>query len=143
LNKNIVKKRLLCYDIFRGITLFCTVLLNSNIDDNVYWIFSETEWNGFKPADCIFSTTLFNIGVSITLTNSIDNKCKSFLLILKKSFIFFLLGFFFNLQKENFTNLEYIRIMGNLERLSITYFFASLIHLSFDQLYLFKKKNIS
>lgn len=46
LNINIDNKKLLCIDIFRGITLFYMVIVNSNIDENIYWIFTETEWNG-------------------------------------------------------------------------------------------------
>ncbi len=89
LNINIDNKKLLCIDIFRGITLFYMVIVNSNIDENIYWIFTETEWNGLKPADCIFPIFLFIMGVSITLSNPSENKCKSLMRLLKRSYILF------------------------------------------------------
>ena len=129
---NIPKQpRLNFLDVFRGFTLFFMLLVNSNIDENVFYFFSESEWNGITPADFIFPTFLFIMGVAIYLSKSElgKNKFKILLKILKRSFILFLLGLFFELEKVNFIHLEKFRYMGVLQRLGISYFIISTIHL--------------
>lgn len=140
------KERLMYLDVFRGITLFYMILVNLNIDNNqIYWFFTESDWNGFMPADCIFPTFLFIMGVSMVLKNNevTQKKIIQFFHILKRALILFFLGFLLNLQIINFYNLENLRIMGVLQRLGITYFLGGLLHLIFSEFYFFKKKLIN
>lgn len=141
IKKDVKKDRLLCLDIFRGITLFYMVVVNSNLNDQIYWFFTETDWNGLTPADCIFPSFLFIMGIAIVLStpHNSHNKLSKFRHISKRSLTLFLLGLFFNLQKINFYHFEKLRIMGVLQRLGITYFLASLLHLLFDEFYFFKR----
>ncbi len=55
--------RLLSLDLFRGISIFAMILVNTSafFPDNFSPLI-ESEWNGTSPADCIFPSFLFIMG---------------------------------------------------------------------------------
>jgi predicted acyltransferase len=137
---NVKKERLYSLDVFRGITVAAMILVNNPGSwDSVYSPLLHAPWNGCTPTDLIFPFFLFIVGVSIHL--AFKDKLaeglsgKVFLKILKRAAIIFFLGLFlawFTLPIGNmFTSerLASIRIPGVLQRISLVFFFCSLIYL--------------
>lgn len=138
-------KRLICLDVFRGITIAGMILVNmAGVADQAYPLLLHADWNGYTPTDLIFPFFLFIVGVAMAFslskyTDSPDffplskggrggislTKGSIYWRILRRSLILFALGLFLN----GFWNYDWstIRIMGVLQRISLTYLFASLI----------------
>jgi predicted acyltransferase len=56
--------RLICLDVFRGLAVAGMILVdNPGSDEKVYWPIAHAEWNGWTPADFIFPSFLFLVGV--------------------------------------------------------------------------------
>ena len=59
----------MCLDVFRGL-LVAGMILVDNGDDKSYWAIKHAEWNGWTPADFIFPSFLFLVGVSLVFSYS-------------------------------------------------------------------------
>ncbi|XWU46793.1 MAG: acyltransferase family protein [Dolichospermum sp. UKL202] len=128
--------RLSSLDVFRGITIAAMILANmAGVADDVYRPLSHSEWHGYTPTDLIFPCFLFIVGVAMTFSLSkytAENKPTKavYLRILRRTAILFILGLvlngFWNQGVWTF-DLSSIRLMGVLQRIALTYFFASLI----------------
>lgn len=129
-------KRLVSLDAFRGITIAAMILVNNPGTWNaVYKPLQHAHWNGWTPTDLIFPFFLFIVGVAIVFAFSKrltlgQTKKDLYLKIVRRTLILFGLGLFLN--GFPFFNLSTIRIPGVLQRIAITYFFASIIYLNFD-----------
>src|SRR6476660_7392918 len=63
--------RLLSIDIFRGLCVAGMILVdNPGSDQAAYWPLKHAQWNGWTPADFIFPSFLFLVGVSMVLSFS-------------------------------------------------------------------------
>ncbi len=131
--------RLTSLDIFRGITIAAMILVNMmGVAEDVYPPFVHANWHGCTPADLVFPFFLFIIGVAMTFSLSKytgGNKPNSavYWRILRRAAILFVLGLLLNgfWNKGVWTfDFSSIRIMGVLQRISITYLLASLIVLN-------------
>jgi len=127
--------RLTSLDVFRGITIAGMILVNmAGVADDIYPPLAHADWNGCTPADLVFPFFLFIIGVAMTFSLSKyteTNKPTSavYWRILRRAAILFALGLLLNgfWNKGVWTfDLGNIRIMGVLQRISITYLLASL-----------------
>lgn len=129
------ENRLVSLDVFRGLTVAAMILVNNPGSwDSVYPPLLHASWHGCTPTDLIFPFFLFIVGVSIhfayhrVLSEGLTKKI--FLKILKRTLIIFALGIFlawfpvFSLER-----LSSLRIPGVLQRISIVFFFCSLIYL--------------
>ena len=129
-------KRLVSLDAFRGITIAAMILVNNPGTWNaVYKPLQHAHWNGWTPTDLIFPFFLFIVGVAIVFAFSKrltlgQTKKDLYLKIIRRTLILFGLGLFLN--GFPFFNLSTIRIPGVLQRIAITYFFASIIYLNFN-----------
>jgi len=129
-------KRLVSLDAFRGITIAAMILVNNPGTWNaVYKPLQHAHWNGWTPTDLIFPFFLFIVGIAIVFAFSKrltlgQTKKDLYLKIIRRTLILFGLGLFLN--GFPFFNLSTIRIPGVLQRIAITYFFASIIYLNFD-----------
>ncbi len=132
--------RLLSLDVFRGMTVAAMILVNNPGSwDSVYPPLLHAHWNGCTPTDMIFPFFLFIVGVSIHFAYRTKKSeglgKKVFFKILKRSLILFGLGIFlawfpvFSLER-----LVIIRIPGVLQRISLVFFFCSLIYFTTDWL---------
>ena len=128
--------RLSSLDVFRGITIAAMILANmAGVADDVYPFLSHAQWHGCTPTDLIFPFFLFIIGVAMTYSLSkytAENKPTKavYLRVLRRAAILFILGLLLNgfWNKGVWTfDLSSIRLMGVLQRIALTYLFASLI----------------
>ncbi len=128
--------RLTLLDVFRGATIAGMILVNNPGSwAYVYPQLRHADWHGWTFTDLIFPFFLFIVGVAIVFSFSkrIElgySRVKLFLKVVRRTLILFALGLFLN----GFPNFDFstIRIMGVLQRISICYFFASLIFLTFN-----------
>ncbi len=129
------QERLYALDAFRGMTVAAMILVNNpGSSENVYSPLLHASWNGCTLTDLIFPFFLFIVGVSIhfayQLKISEGFTKKVFFKILKRTLIIFGLGIFmawfpvFSLER-----LSHLRIPGVLQRISLVFFFCSLIYL--------------
>ncbi|MTJ50344.1 acyltransferase family protein [Dolichospermum sp. UHCC 0259] len=128
--------RLSSLDVFRGITIAAMILANmAGVSADVYRPLSHSEWHGCTPTDLIFPFFLFIVGVAMTFSlskYSEENKPTQavYLRILRRTAILFILGLILNgfWNKGVWTfDLSSIRLMGVLQRIALSYLFASLI----------------
>jgi len=123
--------RLYSLDVFRGITVAAMILVNNPGSwDRVYPPLLHARWHGCTPTDLIFPFFLFIVGVSIhfayqpKLSEGLTKK--NLLKIIRRTVIIFLLGMMLALVPK--FNFETVRIPGVLQRISVVFFFCSLIY---------------
>lgn len=127
--------RILSLDVFRGITVAAMILVNNPGSwGDVYSPLLHAHWNGCTPTDLIFPFFLFIVGMSIhfayqpKLTEGLTKKV--FGKIVRRTLLIFGLGIFlawfpvFTLER-----LSHLRIPGVLQRISLVFFFCSIIYL--------------
>ena len=129
--------RILSLDVFRGITIFCMLIVNNPGSwGHIYPVFKHAKWHGFMGADWIFPFFIFIIGFAIPISISHQlSKGKSLFVvsgrILKRSIFLFLLGIFLNAFPDfNWGN---VRIPGVLQRIALVYFFSAILFLFVKQ----------
>jgi predicted acyltransferase len=136
--------RLSSLDVFRGATVAGMILVNmaSIAEPNVYAPLVHASWNGCTFADLVFPFFLFIVGVAMAFslakyTDPTSTREKSLTppygRIFRRALILFALGLFLNgfWNKGPWTfNLDSLRYMGVLQRIGLSYLFASLIVLT-------------
>lgn len=145
------KSRILAIDVLRGITIAGMIMVNNPGSwSSVYAPLVHVGWNGLTPTDLVFPFFMFIMGISMYITLSRTNFefSKTYLtkLIRRTTVIFFIgialawLGDFlsaaFNVGSEagfwqrveqTLSSWKTIRIMGVMQRLALSSFFASLL----------------
>lgn len=153
-------QRLLSLDVLRGITIAGMIMVNNPGSwGSIYAPLGHASWNGLTPTDLVFPFFMFIMGVSMYISISkfkFEFSSGYFTKLLRRSVVIFLIGMgiawlstlcysVFNISSdaslwERFSNsvlpFDRIRILGVMQRLAITSFFASLI------VVLFKPKRI-
>jgi len=134
--------RLTSLDVFRGITIAGMILVNmAGLADHVYPPLDHSQWNGCTPTDLVFPFFLFIMGVAMTFslskyTRDPQHSPAVYWRLFRRGGILFGLGLvlngFWNHGVWTF-DLSIIRIMGVLQRISITYLLASLAVLKLPQ----------
>lgn len=149
LEKNIFKinkaNRLRFVDTFRGICLAMMIFVNYGAGN--YSIFSHALWNGLLVPDLIFPSFIFIMGTSIALSmqNTVvqeitqnvnsgemgrfNKKLIASILykIVRRTVLLFLFGLLTSNSSQ--ASLKDLRIMGVLQRFSISYFVCALLEL--------------
>ncbi|NBX85522.1 MAG: DUF1624 domain-containing protein [Gammaproteobacteria bacterium] len=108
-------------DVFRGLTIFLMILVNSPGLSVAYVPLIHASGNGCTLADWVFPFFLVILGASSVLTNPSIEK------ILKRSIFIFMLGLFLNAY-PNHWDLNTLRIPGVLQRIAICYLFSALMN---------------
>lgn len=134
-----MQERVLSLDFFRGATVAAMITVNNPGSwADVYAPLLHAEWNGCTPTDLIFPFFLFIVGVSIHFAyrdKKANGLTRSVLIkIAKRAIIIFLLGMllvWFTLPLSRMIDLERLatlRIPGVLQRISLVFFFCSIIY---------------
>ncbi|XP_073454211.1 heparan-alpha-glucosaminide N-acetyltransferase [Aquarana catesbeiana] len=133
-----VPQRLRSLDTFRGLALIIMVFVNYG--GGGYCFFKHQSWNGLTLADLVFPWFVFIMGTSIHLSlNAMlrkgNSRWKLFWKVLWRSIQLFLIGLF--VINENYCRgplaWSDLRIMGVLQRISLTYLVVSVLELLFTK----------
>ena len=126
-----MNNRLISIDIFRGLTIFFMIVVNSpGTWEFVFPALRHAEWDGLTPTDLVFPFFVFIVGLSMSYSfNKYDrNDLGSWITkILRRTLLIFLLGLLLNwfpFYNKSFSDL---RIFGVLQRIALAYGFASLL----------------
>ncbi len=142
-NSTIAADRLVSLDALRGFDMLMIVALNGIVHGLnevgegpivkfLVGQFQHKKWEGFTFYDLIFPLFVFMVGVSLVF--SLDKALErggartAIRRIARRSVVLFLLGVFYNGGIAK--GWSQIRWMGVLQRIAISYFFASLIYLA-------------
>ncbi len=125
--------RLISLDVFRGLTVFLMILVNSPGNNVAYTWLEHSAWNGCTLADLVFPFFLFIVGVSLVfgLYKNRGSKRPALLIfkILKRTLFIFSLGLLLNFYSAHF-EWEQIRYFGVLQRIAVCYGAAALLFLT-------------
>jgi predicted acyltransferase len=123
--------RLLSLDVFRGLTVAFMIIVNNPGDwDHLYWPLEHATWHGCTPTDLVFPFFIFIVGVAIPFADRAktnESNTDKYKKILKRGLKLFGLGLFLSLFPK--FNIETVRIMGVLQRISLVYVACSFLYL--------------
>jgi predicted acyltransferase len=138
-NDNIGVQRLQALDVFRGITVFLMIVVNTQGSGAVpYRQLMHADWNGFTLTDLVFPSFLFAVGNALVFAiNKGRGQPKSALLrrIVKRCVLIFLVGvalswytsMHFTADGIAFVGLANLRILAVLQRIALCYGLAALL----------------
>jgi len=96
------QQRLMCLDVYRGLMVAGMILVdNPGSDEKAYKPIMHATWNGWTPADFIFPSFLFLVGISIVYSFAArrqrgETKRQIFLHASKRSLILIAIGLLVN-----------------------------------------------
>ena len=120
-------------DVFRGLAVAGMILVdNPGSDDLAYWPIKHAEWNGWTPADFIFPSFLFLVGVSMVYSFAArlrrgESRLKIFRHAVVRSFILFAIGLLVNASPIYGLDLHTWRIYGVTQRIALCYLAAAVL----------------
>ncbi|MDG2450667.1 MAG: heparan-alpha-glucosaminide N-acetyltransferase domain-containing protein [Saprospiraceae bacterium] len=126
-----MKNRLLSLDIFRGLTIFLMIIVNTPGSWNyVYAPLLHAKWDGLTPTDLVFPFFVFIVGVAMSISfNKYTgvNRSQWVAKVLKRTALIFLVGLALNWFPFFNKSIGDLRIFGVLQRIALAYGFGSLI----------------
>ncbi len=126
--------RLLSLDLYRGLAVAGMILVDNPGDEAAaYRPIRHAEWNGWTPADFVFPSFLFIVGVALALAFSArlergESRAHILAHAVKRSLILVGIGLFVN-GFPNSYNPATLRIEGVLQRIAICYAAAAVLFL--------------
>ncbi len=131
--------RLICLDVFRGLAVAGMILVdNPGSDEKVYWPIAHAEWNGWTPADFIFPSFLFLVGVSMVFSFAKrrargDSRRQILLHVFVRSLLLIVIGLFVNASPFIGVDFHALRFEGVTQRIALCYFAAAILELWSDR----------
>jgi predicted acyltransferase len=131
--------RLMCLDVYRGLMVAAMIVVdNPGSDENAYWPIMHAKWNGWTPADFIFPSFLFLVGISLVYSFSArlqrgETRKQILLHAFKRALILIAIGLFVNASPIIGLDLHTWRFEGVTQRIGICYFFAAILELWTDR----------
>jgi len=133
--RNELPQRLMCLDVYRGMMVAGMILVdNPGSDEHAYWPIMHAKWNGWTPADFIFPSFLFLVGISMVYSYAArrergDTKQQIFAHAIKRSLILIAIGLLVNASPIIGLDLHTWRFEGVTQRIGLCYFCASILEL--------------
>src|ERR1700690_1395018 len=127
--------RLICLDIFRGLAVAGMILVdNPGSDEKVYRAIAHAEWNGWTPADFIFPSFLFLVGVSLVFSTASRlqrGQSRSQILVhaLWRTLLLIAIGFLVNASPIVGFDVHTFRFEGVTQRIALCYLAAVALEL--------------
>jgi len=124
--------RLVCLDVFRGLAVAGMILVdNPGSDDGTYWPIKHAEWNGWTPADFIFPSFLFLVGVSMVLSFSSrlrrgESRRQILVHVFTRSLILIAIGLLVNASPIIGLDLHTFRFEGVAQRIALCYLVSAI-----------------
>ena len=131
--------RLMCLDIFRGLAVAGMILVdNPGSDEKAYWPIAHAEWNGWTPADFIFPSFLFLVGVSMVFSfakrhEKGETRRQILLHVFMRSLLLVAIGLFVNASPFIGVDFHALRFEGVTQRIALCYFAAAILELWSDR----------
>ena len=131
--------RLICLDIFRGLAVAGMILVdNPGSDEKVYRPIAHAEWNGWTPADFIFPSFLFLVGVSLVFSFAKrrergDSRGQILLHVFIRSLLLIVIGLLVNASPFIGVDFHALRFEGVTQRIALCYFAAAILELWSDR----------
>ena len=131
--------RLTSLDVYRGLAVAGMILVdNPGSDAGAYWPIKHAEWNGLTPADLIFPSFLFLVGVSLVFSFAARRKRGEssgtiLVHVFKRSLILILAGLFVNAMPFIGLDVHTYRFYGVTQRIALCYLIASVLELWSDR----------
>jgi predicted acyltransferase len=125
--------RLMSVDVFRGLAVAGMILVdNPGSDEGAYWPIKHANWNGWTPADLIFPSFMFLVGVSMVFSFSArlrrgETRAHILMHAFKRSLFLIALGIFVNAMPIVGLDLHTWRMEGVLQRIAVCYFLAAIL----------------
>jgi len=130
-------QRLLALDIFRGMTIFFMIIVNTPGSWNhVYAPLLHAKWDGCTPTDLVFPFFLFIVGVSMAYSfrkYDKENRAAWIGKVLKRTCLIFLIGLALNWFPFYHQHISDLRIFGVLQRIALGFGGAALIVIFFKK----------
>ena len=120
-------------DLYRGLAVAGMILVdNPGSDDLAYWPIKHAEWNGWTPADFIFPSFVFLVGVSMVFSFAARlRRGESRRNILRHAFfrtlILIVIGLLVNVSPLIGLDVHTWRIYGVTQRIALCYFAAAIL----------------
>ena len=133
--KSPVPSRLLCLDIYRGLCVVGMIVVdNPGSDTQAYWPIVHTEWNGWTPADLIFPSFLFLVGISLVFSVASrlqrgESRSRIFVHALWRSLILIGVGLLVNASPIIGFDIHNFRFEGVTQRIALCYLAAVIVEL--------------
>jgi predicted acyltransferase len=130
-----VSNRLMSLDIYRGLCVAGMILVdNPGSDTKAYWPIMHAEWNGWTPADFIFPSFLFLVGVSLVYSFSArlgrsQSRGDIFRHALWRSLILIAVGLLVNASPIIGFDIHTFRFEGVTQRIALCYLAAAVLEL--------------
>ncbi|HST12640.1 MAG TPA: heparan-alpha-glucosaminide N-acetyltransferase domain-containing protein [Terriglobales bacterium] len=127
--------RLLCLDVYRGLMVASMIIVdNPGSDEKAYWSIMHAKWNGWTPADFIFPSFLFLVGISLVYSfdaRRLRGETNQQILwhAFKRSMILIAVGLLVNASPIYGLDVHSWRFEGVTQRIGLCYFFATILEL--------------
>lgn len=127
--------RLMSLDIFRGLCVAGMIVVdNPGNDTKAYWPIMHADWNGWTPADFIFPSFLFLVGVSLVFSTASRlqrGQSRSQILVhaLWRTLLLIAIGFLVNASPIVGFDVHTFRFEGVTQRIALCYLAAVALEL--------------
>lgn len=133
-----MNQRFYSLDVFRGATVALMILVNNpGTWSHIYAPLDHASWHGCTPTDLVFPFFLFAVGNAMAFVMpKLEEKKIFWQKVITRTLLIFLIGLFLNwfpfIKYNDAGNIvgkpfENLRIFGVLQRIALSYFFASVI----------------
>jgi predicted acyltransferase len=127
--------RLMSLDIFRGLCVAGMIVVdNPGNDTKAYWPIMHADWNGWTPADFIFPSFLFLVGISLVFSTASRlqrGQSRSRILVhaLWRTLLLIAIGLLVNASPIVGFDIHTFRFEGVTQRIALCYFAAVALEL--------------
>jgi len=128
-----LSQRLICIDVYRGLVVAGMIVVdNPGSDDLAYWPIKHQQWNGWTPADLIFPSFLFLVGVSMAFSFAArlrrgESRGRIFRHVIWRSLLLIAIGFLTNAMPIWGTDWHAFRYYGVTQRIALCYLAAAIL----------------
>lgn len=126
-----MNKRLVSIDVFRGMTIFFMIIVNTlGSWKYAYPFLLHAKWDGLTPTDLVFPFFMFIVGMAMAFSfrkYQRGSRGEWIRKILKRTVLIFLIGLLLNWFPFFNKSLDQLRIFGVLQRIALGYGLAALL----------------
>jgi len=128
-----ISQRLTCIDVYRGLAVAGMIVVdNPGSDDLAYGPIKHCQWNGWTPADLIFPSFIFLVGVSMAFSFAArlrrgESRRKIFVHVVWRSLLLIAIGFLTNASPIWGTDWHTFRYYGVTQRIALCYLTAAVL----------------